>query len=162
MRTSRSPSSIARSSNRMAEGLEMAVSASTTASLSPRSSDASRRSMPSGAPGSFRRPASFTISSWAAPCPLQDGARLSQDDRHRAEIGGAQQVGDEVFDDGDELGPDGAVGLQFEQIEQHREDVAAQVLRVLPLDVLLEVLDLAFFEKVQRGVEVVDRDQALT
>src|SRR5206468_11503465 len=74
---------------------------------------------------------------------------------------GAQQVGDEVFDDGDELGPDGTVGLQLEQIEQHREDVAPQVLRVLPLDVLLEVLHLAVFEKVQRGVEVVDRNQAL-
>src|SRR5438132_1521812 len=66
MRTSRSESSIAFSSSRMAEGLEIACSASTTASLSVRSPLASSGSMPSGAPGSFNRPVSRTISSCAA------------------------------------------------------------------------------------------------
>jgi len=50
----------------MAEGLEIACSASTTASLSVRSPLASSGSMPSGAPGSFNRPVSRTISSCAA------------------------------------------------------------------------------------------------
>src|SRR5213594_2675839 len=92
---------------------------------------------------------------------LQNGARLTENECDREEVAGAQQVGDEVFDDRDQLGPDGAVGLQLEQIEQHRQDVAAQVLRVLPLDVLLEVRDLAVFQEVERGVEVVDRHQAV-
>src|SRR5438034_9146508 len=90
---------------------------------------------------------------------LQNGARLAKNECDRKEVAGAQQVGDEVLDDRDQLGPDGAVGLQLEQVEQHREHVAAQVLRVLPLDVLLEVRDLVVFQKVERGVEVVDRDQ---
>src|SRR5712692_6511543 len=85
--------------------------------------------------------------------PLQDGAGLPENESDGAKIPGAEQVGDEVFDDGDELGPNGAVGLQLEQIEQHREHVAAQVLRVLPLDVLLEVLDLGVFQEIERGVE---------
>src|SRR5438128_2624598 len=92
---------------------------------------------------------------------LQNGTRLTENECDGAEVGGAEQIRDEVLDDRDQLGSDGAVGLQLEQIEQHREDVAAQVLRVLPLDVLLEVCDLGVLQKVERGVEVIDRDQAL-
>src|SRR6266513_1713995 len=65
-RTSRSASSITFSSRRIALGLAMAVRASTTASLSDRSLELSSGSIPSGAPGSLSRPASLTISSWAA------------------------------------------------------------------------------------------------
>src|SRR6184192_2722666 len=60
---------------------------------------------------------------------LQNGTRLTENECDGAEVGGAEQIRDEVLDDRDQLGPDGAVGLQFEQIEQHREDDAAQVLR---------------------------------
>src|SRR5207249_39374 len=84
---------------------------------------------------------------------LQNGTRLTENECDGAEVGGAEQIRDEVLDDRDQLGPDGAVGLQFEQIEQHREDVAAQVLRVLPLHVLLEVCDLVVFQKVERSEE---------
>src|SRR6185503_14918649 len=66
MRTSRSLSSIAFSSRRVAPGLAIVVSASTTASLRSRSPRSSRGPMPSGAPGNLSRPARRTISSCTA------------------------------------------------------------------------------------------------
>jgi len=55
----------------------MAVNASTTASFNVRSSDPSSGSIPSGAPGSRSRPASFTISSWAVASWLASALRTS-------------------------------------------------------------------------------------
>src|SRR5204863_4175968 len=94
--------------------------------------------------------------------PLQDDLALAQDERHRAEIAGAQQIRYEVLDDRDQLGAYRAVRLQLEQIEQHREHVAAQVLGVLALDLFMEILDLLVVQEVERRVEIFDRDEALT
>src|SRR5438105_4105132 len=163
MRTSRSPSSIARSSSRSADGVAMAVSASTTASLSARSPDASSGSIPSGAPGQaagqpLQRLAMLRDDLARA---LQDGPRFAENVGDGAEVAGAQQIGDEVLDDRNQLGADRPVCLQLEQVEEHREDVATQVLGVLAIDILLEVLDLAVFQEIESGIEVVDRYQAL-
>ena len=49
--------------------------------------------------------------------PLQDVAGLAQHERHGAEVARAEEVGDEVLDDGDQLGADRAVRLQLEEIE---------------------------------------------
>src|SRR5213075_1966363 len=91
---------------------------------------------------------------------LLDDLALSQDERDGAEVPRAEQVGNEVLENRDQLAADGAVGLQLEQVEQHREHVAPQVLGVFPLDFLVEILDLLVIEEVEGGVEVVDRYQA--
>src|SRR5205823_5644287 len=92
---------------------------------------------------------------------LQDGPRFAENVGDGAEVAGAQQIGDEVLDDRNQLGADRPVCLQLEQVEEHREDVATQVLGVLAIDILLEVLDLAVFQEIEGGIEVVDRYQAL-
>src|SRR3989454_25900 len=77
MRTSRSASSIAFSSRRVAPGLAMVVSASTSASFRSRSPSSSIGPIPSGSPGSFSRPASRTISSWTVGSALASALRTS-------------------------------------------------------------------------------------
>src|SRR2546427_1109713 len=77
MRTSRSSSSIAFSSRRVALGLPIVVSASTTASFRSRSPRSSSGPMPSGAPGSLSRPASRTISSCTAASALASALSTS-------------------------------------------------------------------------------------
>src|ERR1041384_5572530 len=91
---------------------------------------------------------------------LQDDLAFAQDQRDRAEVPSAQQIRDEVFDDRDELGADRPRSLELEQVEQHREDVAAQVLGVFALDLFVQILDFLVVEEVERGVEVVDRHEA--
>ena len=89
---------------------------------------------------------------------LENDLALAQDEGDRAKIARAQQVRDEVFENRDELGTNGAVRLQLEQIEQHREHVTAQVLRVFALDFLVQVTDFIVVEEIEGRVEVIDRD----
>src|SRR3989442_14930160 len=91
--------------------------------------------------------------------PLQDDFALPQDEGDRQKVPRAQQIRNEILDDGDQLGAYRAVGLQLEQIEQHREHVAAQVLRVFALDFLVEIIDLFVVEEIERRIEIVDRHQ---
>src|SRR5207237_7190048 len=92
---------------------------------------------------------------------LENDLALAQDEGDRAKIARAQQVRDEVFENRDELGTNGAVRLQLEQIEQHREHVAAQVLSVFALDFLVQVADFIVVEEIEGRVEVTDRQQAI-
>ena len=90
---------------------------------------------------------------------LQDHPRVPKNVGHRTEVSGAQEVRNEVLEDRDQLGPHRTVALELEQVEQHRQHVAAQILRVLALDLASEVVDFPIIEEVERGVEVFDRDQ---
>src|SRR5438093_5643155 len=92
---------------------------------------------------------------------LQNHLEFTQDEGDRAEIPRPQEIRDEILEDGDQLSPYRPVGLQLQQIEQHREHVTAQVLAVFPLDLLVEVLDLLVVEEIERRVEVVDRHEPL-
>src|SRR5256714_11265368 len=92
---------------------------------------------------------------------LENGLTLPQDEGDRAKIARAQKVRDEVFENRDELGTNGAVRLQLEQIEQHREHIAAQVLGVFALAFLMQVTDFIVVEEIEGRVEAIDRDQAL-
>jgi len=58
----------------------------------------------------------------------------------RPEISCPSKIRNEVLDNGDQLRAHRAVGLQLQQIEQHRQHVAAQVLAVFALD-SWEILD---------------------
>src|SRR6266508_1449711 len=90
---------------------------------------------------------------------LLDDLALTQDEGDGTEIPRAEEVRNEVLENRDQLAAHGPVCLQLEQVEEHREDVAPQVLRVLALDLLVEILDLLVIEEIERGVEVVDRYQ---
>ncbi len=95
------------------------------------------------------------------PGALLNHPALAQDERDGAEIPGPQQVGNEVLEDRDQLAADGPVGLQLQEVEQHRQDIAPQVPRILALDFLVEVLDLLVVEEVEGRVEIIDRDHSL-
>ena len=92
---------------------------------------------------------------------LQNHLAFTQNEGDRTEVPSPQQIRNEVFDDRDQLGAHRAVGLQLQQIEQHREHVAAQVLAVFPLDFFVEILDLLVLQEIERRVEVVDRHETL-
>ena len=91
---------------------------------------------------------------------LQNDFAFAQDEGDRPEVSCPEQIRNEVFDNGDQLRAHRAVGLQLQQIEQHRQHVAAQVLAVFALDFLVEILDLLVVQEIERRVEVVDRDEA--
>ena len=86
--------------------------------------------------------------------------RFAQEPGHRAQLSAGQHVDQHAVEDLADFVADRRVGLLLEDVEEDRDDVLAQVGGVVLLDRLLEVLDLALVEEVERGVEVIHAHDA--
>ena len=92
---------------------------------------------------------------------LREHAALAENGGRRPEIARVEKIGEQRLERAEDLAAGGLVGLGLEEVEQDVERGHAHVPAVLVLDRRGDLVDLLLLEEVERGVELLQVDDAL-